>query len=168
MRGQRRPTKIKILEGERNKNRINYNEPEPEGKTTAPSFLNKHAKSEWRRLSGELERLGLLTRVDRSSLAAYCQVYGRWVDAENRLNKLVSEAVEAGKDPASAFLVFTLKGGVSKNPLLTVINDCLTQMHEYLTEFGMTPVSRSKITANPKPKETDPIQDIIDNPIRRN
>lgn len=161
MRGQRKPTKMKILEGEPNKKRINYKEPTPEGKTTNPKFLNHWAKNEWKRIVPELDRLGLLTLIDRASLAAYCQSYGRWVQAENKLNKLIAEAEKDNKDPASAFFVGNKYGGLSKNPLLTIINECLSQMHEYLTEFGMTPVSRSRITTQPDPDKVDPMEELL-------
>jgi Phage terminase, small subunit len=33
------------------------------------------AKKEWKRLAGEVGRLGLLTRIDRGQLAPYCQAH---------------------------------------------------------------------------------------------
>ena len=32
-----------------------------------------------------LRETGVLTAIDRAALAAYCQAYGRWVEAEERM-----------------------------------------------------------------------------------
>ena len=60
------------------------NRPEPV-RPTCPAHLSAPAKAEWKRLAGSLHEIGLLTQVDRSVLAAYCQAYGRWVEAERKL-----------------------------------------------------------------------------------
>ena len=60
-----KPTAVKELEGNPGKRPLNKNEPKP--KQTAPkcpSWLEPDAKKEWRRLSKELESMGLLTEVD--------------------------------------------------------------------------------------------------------
>jgi P27 family predicted phage terminase small subunit len=151
MRGQRRPTAIKILEGEPNKDRINFNEPQPETKTTAPKFLNKYGRNEWKRLYPEYERLGLVTKADRALFATYCQVWGRLQEAEEEYKK-------------STFLVRNKKGGINKNPLLSIINECINQLHALGTQFGMTPVSRSRINSTPKAKEEDPMEALLNCP----
>ena len=156
-----RPTQIKILEGEKNKNRINYNEPQPTGKTTSPKFLNRHARNEWRRVVPELERLNLFTKIDRASLAAYCQAYGRWVETEFKLNELTAKAIESGGDASNAFLLKTQAGNVIISPLLSVANRCLEQMHTFLIEFGMTPVSRTRISTVNKAETGDALEDLL-------
>jgi P27 family predicted phage terminase small subunit len=158
----RKPTKLKKLEGNRGKRPLNENEPEPQGKTTPPKWLNRHAKNEWKRIVPELEALGLATKVDRASLAAYCQVYGRWVEVENKINELTSKATESGGDASNAYLLKTQAGNVIISPLLSVANRCLEQMHTFANEFGLSPVSRSRITATAKPKEeADPLEKLL-------
>lgn len=159
-----KPTALKILQGEPNKNRINFNEPQPTGKTTAPKFLNKHALNEWKRITPELERLGLFTKIDRASLAAYCQVYGRWVETENKINELIDKAAKTGGDASNAYLLKTQAGNVIISPLLSVANRCLEQMKAFLIEFGMTPVSRSRINLAPK-EEKDPLEELLNEPL---
>lgn len=124
-------------------------------KTTMPKFLNRHAKAEWKRITPELEAAGLLTKIDRSSLAAYCQAYGRWVDTENKIQAIISKAEEQGKDSTNAYLLTTAQGNIIISPLLSVANRCLEQMHTFLCEFGMTPASRSRISAAAK---ADPVK----------
>ena len=87
MRGRKpKPTRLKVVEGNAGKRRINGREPTPpSSKPTCPSHLSPTAKAEWKRLAETLNRIGILTQVDRTVLAAYCQAYGRWVEAEKKL-----------------------------------------------------------------------------------
>ncbi len=129
-----RPTKTKILEGEKNKNRINSCEPKPHpGRPTCPDHLSVAAKSEWKRIVPQLEDMGLLTKIDRTELALYCQAYARWKKAEAVIN-------EKGE------LYKTQSGNVITSPMLWVANKAMEQCHKFLTEFGMTPASRGRIS----------------------
>jgi phage terminase small subunit len=72
------PTALKLLAGNPGHRPLNQNEPKPElVAPTCPSHLSREAKREWRRIVPELEKLGLLTRIDRAALAAYATAYGR-------------------------------------------------------------------------------------------
>src|SRR5688572_18095041 len=81
-----KPTQLKAVQGTLRPSRVNPSEPKPEPAVpTCPSWLPKEAKAEWRRIVPQLERLGLLTLIDRAALAAYCQSYARWEEAERFL-----------------------------------------------------------------------------------
>lgn len=136
MRGRRpKPTALKRAAGNPGKRKLNDAEPEPpEGLPEAPPHLSAHAAEEWDRVAGTLHEMGVLTVVDRAGLAAYCQAYGRWVEAEEKLKET----------PA---LVKTPSGYVQQSPWLTVANKQLELMGRYMTEFGMTPASRSRVAA---------------------
>jgi len=156
-----KPTKIKILEGEPNKNRINYNEPQPVKNTTPPRFLNKLAKSEWKRLAKDLESLDLLKNFDRMHFAEYCQTSAMLIEVENKLNVLSDTAIKNGGDVSNAYLLKTQAGNVIISPLLSVRNRLIEQLHMLGCEFGMTPVSRSRINSTPKSKEEDPMEKLL-------
>ena len=77
------PTAIKELEGNPGKRPMNSAEPKPEKKAPpCPKWLEPEAKKEWRRLSKQLEQIGVLTEVDQAAFASYCQAYARWKEAE--------------------------------------------------------------------------------------
>lgn len=134
------PTALKVLRGNPGKRAINHAEPKPEAKIpTCPPHLSDEAKKEWRWISKELHALGLLTTIDRSALAAYCQVWARWIKAELQ----VAEVGEIVKAPHTGFPI--------QNPYLPVANAALKQMKAYLIEFGMTPSSRSKLAIDTSP-----------------
>ena len=139
------PTKIHMLKGTDRADRRNPNEPDPDVCIPeAPAFLSDEALEEWNRISVELEKLGLLTELDRTELAMYCQAYGRLVKYE----KIVAEKGELYK---------TQNGNVQLSPAMWVINKAMEQCHKFLTEFGMTPSSRAKVSGNDgKKKAKDP------------
>ena len=73
-----KPTAIKELEGNPGKRPLNEAEPKPEHKAPpCPKWLEPEAKKEWRRLSKQLEAIGVLTEVDQAAFASYCQAYAR-------------------------------------------------------------------------------------------
>ncbi|MDZ7809187.1 MAG: phage terminase small subunit P27 family [Arhodomonas sp.] len=91
---------------------------------------------EWDRLSGELRELGLISQIDRAAFAVYCQAYGRWVRAEERMAELGDEG-----------LVETAPSGYRQMSVwLQISNRATDQMKSFLAEFGMTPSARSRVT----------------------
>jgi P27 family predicted phage terminase small subunit len=145
-----KPTKMHIMNG--NPSRLNLDdriEPEPDVKIPdCPRHLSKEAKKEWHRLSKELFAIGLISNVDRSAFAAYCQAYGRWVNSENKIKK-TGDVIEAPS------------GYPIQNPYLSVSNKAVEQMHKFLTEFGMTPASRTRLAVTGKKKTTDPLEELL-------
>jgi P27 family predicted phage terminase small subunit len=95
----------------------------------------------------QLHRLGLLTSIDRSAFAAYCVIYARWVEAEEALKK-------------TGPVVKSPSGFPMLSPFYTVANQSLAQMRAYLTEFGMTPSSRSRTSVRTG-DNTDPLEDFL-------
>jgi P27 family predicted phage terminase small subunit len=98
-----------------------------------PKMLTGEAANEWDRTVVILHEMGLLTRADRSSLAAYCTAYGRWVQAEEQVAKFGTIV----KSPE--------KGFPMKSPYLSIADQALETMRKFMVEFGLTPSSRSRI-----------------------
>jgi len=140
MRGRKpKPSNLKVLSGNPGKRPLNSNEPKPQVRIpSCPAHLNAAARGEWRRIAGELAGLGLLTGVDRAALAAYCQAYGRWVEAERKLKK------------AGDLTETTTNGNLIQSPLVGIANTAMDLMRKFLVEFGMTPSSRSRISTDPE------------------
>lgn len=128
-----KPTALKELAGNPGKRPLNTREPKPRTELPpCPRHLTGEARREWRRMGGELARMGVVTAVDRAALAAYCVAWARWVDAEGQVAKLGT-------------IVKTANGNLIQNPYLAVANRALEQMTRLATEFGMTPSSRSRV-----------------------
>ena len=149
MAGRRpKPTHLKLLQGNPGKRPLNANEPKPSAELPPPpDHLSDLAKQEWQRMGEHLVKLGLLTMIDRSAFAAYCVVWTRWVEAEEALTK-------------TGPVVKSPSGYPMLSPFYTVANQSLSQLRAYLTEFGMTPSSRSRTTVGGK-EQTDPLEEFL-------
>ncbi len=153
MRGRKpKPTALKIAQGNPGKRPINGHEPMPPGSLPdCPPHLSEVAQEEWHRIAESLNKIGLLTQVDRTTMAAYCQCYGRWVEAEQKL-----------KDTPS--ILRMPSGYIQQSPWLTIANKQLELLVKYMAELGLTPASRSRLAiqvhSGPKPWEYGAITEI--------
>jgi len=102
------------------------------GRTSPPSHLGKIARQEWKRIFRVLYDHGLVTTLDRALLAAYCQVYARWVQAEGELE-------EVG-------LTFkTEKGYVGQMPQVAIAQKAIDQLRAICQQLGLSASSRGRI-----------------------
>jgi P27 family predicted phage terminase small subunit len=85
--------------------------------------------------------LGIISKLDRAAIAAYCDAYSRWVEAATQIQQYG--------------LIFKAPSGYPMpSPYLAILHTALDQMRAFLTEFGMTPSSRSRVkVANPKQRD---------------
>jgi P27 family predicted phage terminase small subunit len=136
MRGPKpKPTALRRMQGNPGKRAYNHAEPvPPDAMPDCPPHLGAIAREEWDRLAEVLYRMGVLTSIDRAALAAYCQCYGRWVEAEEKLT-------------ATPMLLKTATGYVQQSPWLSIANKQMELMGRYMGELGLTPASRSRVAA---------------------
>ena len=133
-----KPTRLKIIEGNPGRRPLNTKEPRPRlGRPTCPAWLLPEAKREWRRVVPELEALGMLTAIDRASLSAYCQSWGRMVEAEEQVNRYGSILKSKNSDY------------VQVSPYETLRRHNAQAVRAFATEFGLTPSSRSRLSLTP-------------------
>jgi P27 family predicted phage terminase small subunit len=143
-----KPTHLKLLQGNPGKRAINAHEPKPPVELpTPPNHLSDAAKAEWTHMGQQLLQLGLLTSIDRSGFAAYCVVYSRWAEAEEALKK-------------TGAVVRSPSGKPMISPFYLVATQSLSQMKAFLTEFGMTPSSRSRTSVR-SGESADPLEDFL-------
>lgn len=141
----RKPTAWRRAEGNRGKRAWNHAEPvPPEGLPDCPAHLGPEARAEWDRLVGPLARMRVITAIDRGVLAAYCQAWGRWVEAEDKLR-------------ATPLLIRTPSGYVQQSPWLSISNRQMELMGKYMAEIGLTPAARSRIALDVAAEASEPI-----------
>jgi P27 family predicted phage terminase small subunit len=131
----KKPTNLKKAQGNPGKTKINKNEPSPKILIPdPPEVLTGTALKEWKRITPILEKLGLLSELDVMELAAYCQCVKRWLEAEEYIEE-------------NGLTDTTSNGNLIQSPYVGIANRAMTQMHQFLCQFGMTPASRAGVTA---------------------
>jgi P27 family predicted phage terminase small subunit len=133
MRGRKpKPARLKLIDGNPGKRPIGREPQPPASQPTCPAHLSPTAKAEWKRLAPMLNQIGVLTQADRAVLAAYCQAYGRWVEAERRLKETPP-------------LLKTPSGYAQQSPWLSIANKQIELMVRLMAELGLTPSARSRL-----------------------
>jgi len=139
------PTNLRVLRGNPGRRPLNQDEPKPKPRLPrAPDHLSGEAKKEWRRAGRFLLTLGLISDLDLAAFAAYCQAWGRWIEAEQALKTY-------------GVMLKSPNGFPVQSPYLAVANRAMEQMKSCLSDFGMTPASRSRVQVAQEP-EADPFE----------
>lgn len=108
---------------------------------TPPTWLSREAKAEWRRVVPGLTRLDLVKPEDRATLAAYCEVWSRWVAATRDVakNGLVVRNTSVRKDG-------TESTWFTKNPAVAIAEQAETRLRQYANDFGLTPAGERNVS----------------------
>lgn len=152
------PTKLNELRGNPGKRVRNRREPQPTpGAPPCPRWLSAEAKAEWRRIVPELDRLGLVTLVDRTALAAYCQAHAELAQATQILED-EGRVLEVD--------VFNKAGEVSGSvkklhPAVKLQRDAFARVKQFLGEFGLSPSSRTRLQTPGPPDDEDPLEKLL-------
>lgn len=149
-----KPTSLKLLYGEKRKERLNPDQPKPAPlRPSCPRFIDREARLEWKRIVPELERLGLLTRIDRAALVAYCQAWADWTEARKKINEMdkgpfisPGSSIRTIKRKNGDIETIKTLGSLTTHPWVWIANKALDQMYRFLTEFGLSPASRTRIS----------------------
>jgi len=151
------PTAVKELRGNPGKRPRNLNEPQLEvGDPEMPAGLSVGAKQEWDAMVPHLKKMGVLTPVDRAALAGYCYAFDIFLRANQEIEQFglfLKTPIMGRKGTAEEGTIIAYI--TEKNPAVAVANEALKTKKSFLTEFGMTPASRSKLHVE-KPKAPDP------------
>ena len=119
-----------------------------------------------------------MTKIDRAALTGYCIAWGQLVEVEYDLAKLRKASRDITKlrkknpnvqmQASNGLVSLTSNRNVIMEPLLSVRKQALEIMHKFLTEFGMTPASRSRIEVDKAKKSDDPMEKFLDHGQRQN
>lgn len=135
-----KPVARKQAAGNPGKRALNTDQPEYAAlkNVDAPEWIEGYAREMWERVSGELCSQGVLTIPDLHNLEAFCDAYGRWREARDKL-KIEGLVVEGAM------------GGPLKNPYVTVVNESLKQLVTFGALLGLDPSSRQRLMGGKKP-----------------
>ncbi|MCP4616633.1 MAG: phage terminase small subunit P27 family [Bradyrhizobium sp.] len=139
-----KPTAIRKLQGNPGHRGYNATEPQPpKGRPQCPSWLPAAAKTEFRRLAKHLDGMGVLSRAE-PMLAPLAVALARWREAE-------AIVTEDGILDAKG----NLRGAVRASELY------FKQALRIVTEYGLTPSSRSRIHVIEAAGVTDPVDEFL-------
>jgi len=125
-----KPTALKILHGEKNKDRINLNEPKPKPvMPECPDIVTGGARKVWDSLGPILVRLGVLKETDGLAFAALCVEWSRYSELCKSEEGEIVQIFENGTRQVA--------------PEVSVSHKCLTQLIKLFALFGLTPSSRA-------------------------
>lgn len=143
-----KPTALKVLQGNPGRRPLPEGEPRPEiGVPTRPGWLLPEAKREWSRIVPELARLGLLAKIDRALIAAYCQCWARYVEAQKDIDE-------------NGYYFTTDKGYEGPRPAVQMATKMLEKMSALSAKFGFSPSDRARIRL-PEPETKDPFEEFL-------
>lgn len=133
----KKPVKILELTGNRGKRKLRK-EPTPKiDLPQPPNYLDAKAIEEWFRVVPELKELGLLTKLDVTSLAVYCQACSNFQQATELINN-------------NGIMVRYENKISGVNPAMKIIESSTKQIRAFCNEFGFTPASRVKLGTDKK------------------
>jgi len=146
------PTHLALVKGNPSKRGINKKEPKPpSGVPPIPKHLDKMGKYWFKRIGEELDAVGVMTTLDGKALELLIEAYTEYrqhcdvLTEEGYTYKTVSAT---GEDIVKA------------HPAAVMKSDAWKRIRAMLSEFGMTPASRSKVGAS-GPSEADPLEEFL-------
>jgi P27 family predicted phage terminase small subunit len=113
-----------------------------------PDWLSEEAKAEWQRVAKPLYDLGLLTELDKQTLAMYCETWARYLRSQRVLAKEGD--------------VFIQPSGIPKQrPEYYIMRDCLKELRMLINLFGLSPSARMRMQL-PEAQEPDELEALLD------
>ncbi len=141
------PTAVKRLRGNPGKRALNKNEPLPKaGIPPCPDWLSDLARELWGELAPQLDALGILTIADGPALAGLCECYAEFRHARADVLKHGETYWSVSEDGSKM---------KRKNPSVEIASDSFKRWVRMLSEFGLTPSARSKLSLSPAGDEED-------------
>ncbi|APU92753.1 terminase small subunit [Proteus phage vB_PvuS_Pm34] len=143
------PSHLQLVRGNPSKRPINKKEPKPpKGVPPTPKHFTKQGKYWFKRMGEELNALGVMSTLDAKALEMLVEAY---VEYRQHCETLDEEGY--------TYDVMSSMGDKLKkaHPAVAMKSDAWKRIRAMLSEFGMTPASRAKVTMN-TPAEEDPFE----------
>lgn len=100
-----------------------------------PAFLTKDARAEWKRITKDLQILGLISDLDRGELAVYCQAWADWKKAREKITELEDQG----------FVESTPSGYKQMSTWMQIANRAEERMRKAGGSFGLNPSARASL-----------------------
>lgn len=146
------PTQMKVLKGTAQPCRTNKKEPIlPVERSLVPKWLSDQAKEAYLDLSEILADMQVLTKADRTALEMLCDAYAEYRQARAFVEQYGMTYGVTTKEGDTLHKVY---------PQVGIASDAYKRVRSMMTEFGLTPASRGKVSAQGE-MPADPMEGII-------
>ncbi|TVT39624.1 phage terminase small subunit P27 family [Hymenobacter setariae] len=149
-----KPTSQKKLGGTLQPCRTNPNEPQPEVYLPVPpNWLSERAKEYWAEIGAVLLAMKLSTVADGPALQLLTEALAEWAEAREFVQR-----------EGFTYSTFTKQGDEMHRPYpqVAIASDAWRRSMTMLTQFGLTPASRSKVSALGGDEEKNPFAEMMD------
>ena len=172
MRGRKpKPTELQIAEGDPRKHGVHRLEKrlevEAKGSRGLPrcsAHLKGLARKAWKMWSEELERMNLDCRPDGPMLEGACIAYETAIECYQTIQKQGRVIARRILDPQTNTLVV---GGLKPHPAVAQMNAALMVQRAFCSEFGLSPVSRTRLAVDKPADGDDELAVILSQPRER-
>lgn len=169
MRGRKpKPAALQIAEGDPRKRGARklkeHLEAEPKaasGLPQCPAHLEGVARDVWEFLVAELESMEMDKRPDALMLEGCCVNYARAVKADAAVNRDGITVEESIIDDDTGDRVVTK---IKKNPAVDVSNRAWAMVHRFCSDFGLSPVSRTRLAIKKDESSTEDLMELLSQP----
>lgn len=128
-----KPTALKLLQGERHRDRINDSEPIPrDALPVCPESVEPAVRAIWDFTMLELAHMKIVASIDRDALLAYCEAVVTHRESSALLHREGLTASNAA-------------GTLVKHPATTIQRESAELIRRFAQEFGLTPSGRTRI-----------------------
>lgn len=145
-----KPTQLKILTGNPGKRPLPVNEPTPTaGLRKCPKHLKGAAKKFWLEWAPILDGCGISTEADTQAFIYAAEQHGEYVYNSERIaieGRVIEQVGSMGQITRS------------QNPHWNMAQQALKNVTRFLTEFGMTPSSRSRVEKTGPKEDPDSLE----------
>lgn len=152
----RKPTALKVLQGNPGKRPLPEREPKPTvAASSPPEWLDDYAKEMWMEVSPLLVGMRVLTEADRPALVLMASAWADWRKADEVIQMRGSSfEVKEWDRRAEEFVVV----GLRRRPEVADRADAWRRVRLAISDFGMTPAARAKVaTAEDDAAADDPV-----------
>lgn len=169
MKGRKpKPVALQIAEGDPRKRGVhkltellNAEPPATKGLPPCPPHLKGRARGAWGFWAEELGKMNLDCRPDAQMLEGACVNYSRAVDADIAIAKDGITVEEATVDPESGERIVLR---IRAHPAIAISNQAWRLLHRFCSEFGLSPVSRTRLTIDKKDKHGEDLATLLNRP----
>ena len=121
------------------------------GLAGCPKHVKGRARLAWKFWAEELEAMEIDRRPDSMMLEGTCVMYARAVEADIAIQRDGITVQDSTINKAGEVVVLNSK----PHPAIAISNTAWTQLRSFCSEFGLSPVSRTRLSLNPAEKVDD-------------